>query len=92
VISDFINTRRTHTNILTLRQLTDTFALGKQIEVDFVGKSRATVETTAPRWLITWPRNGRKDRQSTAGMGILNPRDLMSECRVDDFRDETINT
>jgi len=89
VISDFINTRRTHTNILTL---TETFTLGKQIEVDIVSKSRATVETTAPRGLGTGTRNGRKERQATARMGILNPRDLMSECRVDDFRDETIST
>ena len=72
--------------------MTETLTFGKQIQVDLVGKSSAAVEATTPRGQSTGAGNGRKDRQATAGMGILNPRDFLSECRVDDFRDGAIST
>ena len=90
IINHFFNTGITHTNFLTL--ITETLTLGKRIQVDFVGKSRAAVEATAQRGQSTRAGNGRKDRQATAGMGILSSRDFPSECRVDEFRDDAIST
>ena len=61
------NTGRTHTHLLT-SFISDTLTFGNQIQVDFVGKSRTTEETTAPRRQSTRTRNGRKAAQMTAGM------------------------
>ena len=87
-VDHFFNTRITHTNFLTL--ITKTLTLGKRIQVDFVGKSRAAVEATAPRGQSTWSRNGRKDAQLTAGMVVMKASDFTGKRSVDRMRHETI--
>jgi hypothetical protein len=71
--------------------ITKTLTLGKQIQVDLVGKSSAAVEATAPRRHSTGARNGRKDAKLTTRMVVMKSRDFPIKRRVDGVRHETIS-